>query len=142
MRLGNDSALDTMIRVLQTSGYIRLKQSLVYYLGVLGTDRCIIALLNAMNDNQEVEEGVSLRVDIIDAIQRNYPDDELFLKYFRRLFDDDSLGGKDGIALIYKELEQWAKDKFNYDLDLSEANPTFIDRQRAIRKFYYPKKEK
>lgn len=142
MRLGNDSALDTMIRVLQTSGYIRLKQSLVYYLGVLGTDRCIIALLNAMNDNQEVEEGVSLRVDIIRAIRRNYPNDELFLKYFRNGFFDSFLGEKDGIALIYKELEQWAKDKFNYDLDLSEANPTFLDREKNIRKFYYPKKEK
>ena len=77
-------------------------------------------------------------MDIIHAIRRNYPDDELFLKYFRLFFDDVVLGGKDRIALIYKELEQWAKDKFNYDLDLSKANPTLIDRERAIRKFYYP----
>ena len=138
VKLGNDAALDTMIYLLQTSDDIKLKESLVHYLGILGTDRCIIALLNAMNDNQEVEKGASLREDIIRAIRRNYPDDELFLKYFRLGFDDDWLGGKDGITLIYKELEQWAKNKFNYDLDLSKAHPTFLDREKNIRKFYYP----
>lgn len=126
IKLGNAASFDRMVKILNESADFKLKENIVKALGFLGTKESIIALLRAMNDNQQLHKGYTLRSCILPAIWRNYPDDDLFLKYCRRL-DDKALGGKEGIADFYRQLELWAKANVGYDLSLADAELTILD---------------
>jgi hypothetical protein len=127
-KLGEEAAADEMIRELKTTTDFRFKSYLIRYLGLIGDKKCIIALLEALNDNQELYKGQSLRYLILPAIFRNYPNDELFVKYCPRLRRGDKyIGGKAGVKEFYDKIQEWAKKKLDFDLDLSEAKPEILD---------------
>jgi hypothetical protein len=137
-KLGEETASDEMIQDIETTTDFRYKRRLVRYLGLIGDKKCIIALLEALNDNQEPNKGQSLRYLILPAIWRNYPDDELFVKYCPWLvFGDKYIGGKTGVKEFYDKIQEWAKKKLDFDLDLSKAKLEIFDPYGTVHK--YPK---
>ncbi len=135
IKLGDKEAFSEMRKLLKETDNFQIKENIVKCLGLLGSRESIILLLDSMNDNQELQKGLTLRAYIIPAIWRNYPDDDLFVKHFHRRIDDDLLGKEKGIAIFYEELKNWAKQTINYEPDFSRANCVILDPYGTVRKF-------
>lgn len=136
-KLGDKTALDDMIRELKSTKNFRFKEYLVKYLGLIGNKKCIIALLEALSDNQQLNKGYTLRYLILPAIWRNYPDDKLFVEYCPWLrMGDKYIGGKAGVKILYSKICKWAKKKLNVNLDLSKAEPIILNPYANVRKRY------
>lgn len=68
----------------------------------------------------------SPRHDILWRIMSFYPNDDFFVKYRKYLSEPDNLdsmiGGEAGVKQLFADLQKWAKERLDYDLDLTGAS--------------------
>jgi hypothetical protein len=135
-KLGDPYSKQRLVEMLRTETDPRHREILIRYLGNIGDKKCIIALLQAFNNNSFYSKGIALRYELLKAIWRNYPNDEFIRSYCSKIFcsqGDKAIGGKDGVRKFYKELEKWAKGKFGIDLNLDKADPVIYDFDKSIQ---------
>ena len=135
-KLGDSYGKQRLIGMLKIETDSQNKATLIRYIGNIGDKECIVALLQAFNDNSFYYRGIALRYELLKAIWRNYPDDEFIRSYCAKIFcsqGDMAIGGKDGVRKFYKKLEKWAKDKFGINLNLDNAEPFIYDFDKSIQ---------
>lgn len=69
----------------------------------------------------------SPRYDMLRGFRRKYPGEPFFIKYREYLRDegvgmDEEIGGEEGVKKMFEEFRNWAKEKFNYEIDLSNVS--------------------
>ncbi len=99
------------------------------YLSKLGTRDCLIEILKRFPYNfgaPEYYSNASHRIKILKILWNHYPNDLFFIKYKNYIMSDEkldeSIGGESGVEKLYNELEIWAKDNLNYDLNMKNTD--------------------
>ena len=136
-RLGDNDSLNKLIKnyknmVRSDSDFRNINGLLIK----IGNRQTIEAVLSRFKENHGAPEyytGESIRCIILQDLYAKFPTEKPFCNYpsyldYKRNADtasqilDDHIGGEAGVKKLYQELSQWAKKKFDIDVDFSGAD--------------------
>lgn len=114
----------------------------------LNTKDAVLAVLSRFHENigaPNFYTGDSPRYYILSELYKLYRNDDFFKQYKNYLeassifssppyFEDDSLGGEDGVVKLYNAFQEWAQKRFQYDLQLKNSIPK-INNKNIVRKY-------